>query len=165
MNAECFSELVDIHADAMFRFAHSLLKDEGAAEDAVQDAFEGLWKLRLSVQADKCKSYLYRSVHNRCMDMLRKSRPLLELDVPESNTPVPAAPASVDHDVKKHLQVALSTLPQQQRAMIMLRDFEGYSYAEIADITSSTLDNVKVSLFRARKSLRAYLGSIESLLG
>ena len=59
---------------------------------------------------------------------------------------------------------ALNTLPEIQRSVILLRDYEGYNYDEIADITGLTLSQVKVYIFRGRQKLKQYIGSIEAVL-
>ena len=158
MNEQHFAQLVDEHADGLYRFALSMLHEEAAAEDAVQDAFEGLWRKRQRVDLAKTKSYLFTSVHNHCIDAIRRQRPTLAAE----SAPL-VAPETVPHDLQTHLHVGLATLPEKQQSMVLLRDYEGYSYAEIADITQSTLETVKVSIFRARRALRAYLGSIENV--
>jgi len=157
MDAEAFAELVDAHADGMYRFAHSLLKEEDVAEDAVQDAFEGLWRKRKTVTPGKYKSYLFTSVHNRCMDALRRRRPTVEPEVALAKLGTDTPPP---HDLQTHLHEALSTLNERQQSLVLLRDYEGYSYAEIAEITAMSLDAVKVNLFRARRALRDQLGTL-----
>lgn len=159
MDADSFAQLVDDHADAMYRFAHSLLNEGDAAEDAVQDAFEGLWRKRDTVAPGKHKSYLFTSVHNRCMDVLRRRRPTVEAEVGLAK--VGSAPEAA-HDLQTHLHQALQTLSDRQQSLVLLRDYEGYSYAEIAEITAMSLDAVKVNLFRARKALRAHLVTLEN---
>jgi RNA polymerase sigma-70 factor (ECF subfamily) len=158
MDEQEFNRLVDQHADGLYRFALSMLNEVGAAEDAVQDAFEGLWRRRKQVDLAKTKSYLFTSVHNRCIDAIRRNRPSLSIE-----DAVIAAPDAAPHDVQAILHKGLATLPEKQQSMVLLRDYEGYSYAEIAEITQSTLDSVKVTIFRARRSLRMFLGSIENL--
>ena len=158
MDEQAFAQLVDEHADGLYRFAFSMLREQTAAEDAVQDAFEGLWRKRMSVDLAKTKSYLFTSVHNRCIDAFRRQRPHVSVD----EQPV-ALPEREPHDLQEHLHRGLAILPDKQQAMVLLRDYEGYSYAEIAEITESTLETVKVSIFRARQRLRTYLGSIENV--
>lgn len=67
-------------------------------------------------------------------------------------------------DLSEVLQEALAQLPLIQRSVIMLRDYEGYEYNEISDITQLSLSQVKVYIFRARKSLKDYLVSVETVL-
>jgi RNA polymerase sigma-70 factor (ECF subfamily) len=158
MDEQHFAQLVDEHADGLYRFALSMLNEEAAAEDAVQDAFEGLWRNRKRVDLAKSKSYLFTSVHNHCIDAIRRHRPKIEAETAQL-----VSPEAAPHDLQTHLHQGLATLPDKQQSMILLRDYEGYSYAEIADITHSTLETVKVSIFRARRTLRAFLGSIENV--
>jgi RNA polymerase sigma-70 factor (ECF subfamily) len=68
------------------------------------------------------------------------------------------------HDVQALLHRALDGLSEVQRSVVLLRDYEGYSYQEIADITSLSLDQVRVYIFRARKALQTALGPIDALL-
>jgi len=58
----------------------------------------------------------------------------------------------------------LNTLPEIQRSVILLRDYEGYNYEEIAEVTELTLSQVKVYIFRGRQKLKEYIGSIEAVL-
>lgn len=67
-------------------------------------------------------------------------------------------------DLQEVLHEAIEKLPEDQKAVIMLRDYEGYAYNEIAEITGLTESQVKVYIFRGRKFLQQYLGSIEQLL-
>ena len=158
MDEQHFAKLVDAHADGLYRFALSMLHEEAAAEDAVQDAFEGLWRKRNRVDLAKTKSYLFTTVHNHCIDVIRRQRPHIAAETANL-----VASEAVPHDLQAHLHEGLATLPEKQQSMVLLRDYEGYSYAEIAAITESTLETVKVSIFRARRALRAYLGSIENV--
>ena len=67
-------------------------------------------------------------------------------------------------DLKEILNEALNQLPEIQRSVIMLRDYEGYSYEEIGEITSLKEAQVKVYIFRGRKFLKEYIGSIEAVI-
>ncbi len=158
MDEQHFANLVDEHADGLYRFALSMLHEEAAAEDAVQDAFEGLWRKRNRVDLAKTKSYLFTTVHNHCIDVIRRQRPHFAAETANL-----VALEAEPYDLQAHLHEGLATLPEKQQSMVLLRDYEGYSYAEIAAITQSTLETVKVSIFRARRALRAYLGSIENV--
>lgn len=67
-------------------------------------------------------------------------------------------------DLKKVLREALDTLPEIQRSVVMLRDYEGYSYEEIGGITGLNESQVKVYIYRARMALKQYIGSIENVV-
>jgi RNA polymerase sigma-70 factor (ECF subfamily) len=68
------------------------------------------------------------------------------------------------NDVKKILDKALNTLNEIQRSVILLRDYEGYSYEEIGEITGLNESQVKVYIYRARLALKQYIGSLENVL-
>mgnify|MGYP002152686501 CR=1 FL=1 len=67
-------------------------------------------------------------------------------------------------DLNEILHEALNTLPEKQKSVILLRDYEGYSYQEIGEITEMSESQVKVYIFRARKALKNYIGSIEAVI-
>ena len=67
-------------------------------------------------------------------------------------------------DLNEKLHEALDTLPTDQKSVILLRDYEGYSYDEIAEITNLNLSQVKVYIYRGRIALKKYIGKIETLL-
>ena len=159
MTVDAFNGCVDAFADGLYRFALSVTADAQDAEDAVQDAFERLWTRRHDVDPAKTKSYLFTAVHHRCIDLLRRRRPKSPLD--PGHAVAPEVPA---HDVQVILHRALSELSEVQRSVVLLRDYEGYSYGEIADITGLTLDQVRVYIFRGRRALQTALGPIDALL-
>lgn len=159
MTTADFNTLVDEAADALYRYALGIVRREDEAADVVQDAFERLWMNRAKVQPGKGRSYLFSTAHNRAIDRLRRTRPTDEV------LPHHVQSSSDDpHDLQEWLQRGLNTLPPDQRSAILLRDYEGYSYNEIAALTGLTLDQVKVYIFRARKALRAFIGEIENLV-
>ena len=67
-------------------------------------------------------------------------------------------------DLKEILDEAIETLPEIQKSVILLRDYEGYSYKEIGDIVELTESQVKVYIFRGRLALKKYIGSMEMVL-
>lgn len=154
-----FNLLVDEAADALYRYALGIVRREDEASDVVQDAFERLWLNRAKVQPGKARSYLFSTAHNRSIDQLRRKRQTDEVQPHHVR-----AAAEAPHDLQAWLQRGLETLPADQRSALLLRDYEGYSYNEISDLTGLSLDQVKVYIFRARKALRAYIGEIENLV-
>jgi RNA polymerase sigma-70 factor (ECF subfamily) len=75
-----------------------------------------------------------------------------------------AGTADDNFDLKEVLEEALNTLPEKQKAVILLRDYEGYSYDEIAEITELSASQVKVYIFRARKALQAYIKRLDLVI-
>jgi RNA polymerase sigma-70 factor (ECF subfamily) len=152
---------VDSHSDNVYRFILKNIRDEQAAQDIVQDSFEKLWLKYREVSYAKAKSYLFTTAYHRMIDVVRKdnrvSRMNDDYDLADSS-------GTSFSDVKKVLDEALQRLPEIQRTVVLLRDYEGYSYEEIGQITGLNESQVKVYIFRARIALKNYLVSIENLV-
>jgi len=67
-------------------------------------------------------------------------------------------------DLNEILHEALERLPEQQKSVVLLRDYEGYSYKEIGDITGLSEAQVKINIYRGRLALKNYIGKIETLI-
>ncbi len=152
-----YNKCVDDHADGLYRFMLKSMRDRATAEDLVQDAFERLWINCAQVEQPKAKSWLFTVAYRAMIDHLRR-----EKRQPET----PETPIHTDHytDLNETLHHALEQLPDDQRSVILLRDYEGYSYEEIGRITGLNASQVKVYIFRARTFLKNYLGSIERVI-
>lgn len=161
MTEQEYNECVNLYADGVFRFIIKNLKHEEDARDIVQSAFEKLWRNRDAVETGKQKAYLFTVAYNQMIDHLRKSKRVQLKDDFHTDTRVQTQPAS---QVKKILQEALNRLNETQRSLVMLKDYEGYSYEEIGQIMGLTESQVKVYLHRARLTLKNYLVSPENVL-
>jgi RNA polymerase sigma factor (sigma-70 family) len=161
MTDKDYNECVRLYADNVYRFILKNLRQEEDAQDVVQSAFERLWKNRQTVEAEKSKSYLFTIAYHQMIDHLRKSKRVQLREEFREEARVGAAPA---HHLKKALEVALSRLNETQRSLVLLKDYEGYSYSEIGQITGLNESQVKVYLHRARIQLKNYLVSIENLI-
>ncbi|MCE2711081.1 MAG: RNA polymerase sigma factor [Cryomorphaceae bacterium] len=153
----CVNEL----ADGLFRFAIKTTGNSSAAEDFVQDAFERLWRKADQIEATKAKAYLFRTIINLQIDAVRRTK-LSKIHLESQSVHEVQPPISFD--LRKHLDDGLLRLTDAQRNALLLRDYEGYSYLEIADILNVSEDSVKVTIFRARKSLKEYLVTIDVLV-
>jgi len=160
ISTEQYNNAVDKFADNLYRFALKLAKNIDDAEDLVQDAFEKLWKNRKKVDNKKIKSYLFTIVYHKFIDNYRKNKQYFSIE--EINTEL--SYTNDYSDLKEILNKAIDLLPAQQKTVIILRDWEGYSYKEIQDITNLTESQVKVYIFRARKFLRQYIGNPKILI-
>ena len=156
-----YNECVNQYADNVFRFIVKNLRHEEDAKDVVQSAFEKLWNNRDAVEAAKSKSYLFTVAYNQMIDHLRKVKRIHLQDEFRAETGVQYQPV---HNMKKALQDALNRLNEVQKSLVMLKDYEGYSYDEIAQITGLNEGQVKVYLHRARLALRNYLVSPENVM-
>lgn len=152
---------VDTYADNVFRFIVKNLRHEEDARDIVQTAFEKLWKHREEVDNNRCKSYLFTVAYNQMIDHLRKIKRVQLREEFNETMRVVQQPIN---NLKKNLQDALSRLNDTQRSLVLLKDYEGYSYEEIGRITGLNESQVKVYLHRARLTLRNYITKPENVL-
>lgn len=161
MTTREYNNCVDRHADGVYRFILKNIRDEQDAQDVVQDAFEKLWVNHKNVAGEKAKSYLFTTAYHTMIDHIRKVKPVGSLeDIPETSSN-----AFRDYsDIKEILNEALEQLNEIQRSVILLRDYEGYSYKEIGEITGLNEAQVKVYIYRARTFLKEYLVSPEHIL-
>lgn len=161
MTVEEYNRSVDAFADNLFRFILKNLKDEHAARDVVQDTFEKLWMKLEEVPVLKVKSYLFTAAYHTMIDHIRKER-RIKGNEPESRF----EPSHTDQytDLSEVLEKAVGNLPPDQRAVVMLRDFEGYSYREISEITGLSESQVKVYIYRARVYLKNYIVKMENVI-
>ncbi len=147
-------------ADALFRFACKCTGNEEDARDVVQGSFEVLWQKKGDVSPDKAKAFLFQVAYRQSVDNYRKQSRITYKDAPEDERIAPSRQA----DLKQILDRALSRLDEQARGLVLLKDYEGYRYDEIAQITNLTETQVKVYLHRARKTLKDYLVSVENII-
>ncbi len=142
----------------MFATAVSLTHNAKAAEDLVQDAFERLWIHRDELDTvESMSSYVNAIVRHLFVDRLRRKRMSL-VDLPQEmqfadNNPTPERLTEID-EYTKNVYRLIELLPQQQRAIITLRDIEGRKYEEIEKITGLSNTSIRVALSRARKIIR-----------
>ncbi len=162
MTPKEYNETVDMWADGVYRFIRKSLKHDDDARDIVQNAFEILWKNHENVQFDKAKSYLFSTAYHNMIDHIRKHK---RMDyVEEIDEAAKGGTREVQVDVKEAIEKALQLLPDVQKNCVLLRDYEGYSYEEIGEMLNLNESQVKVYIFRARKTLKEYLVSIHHLI-
>jgi len=161
MTEEAYNQCVDNHADNLYRFVLKSIKDIDRASDIIQDAFERLWRYKDRIDPTKAKSYLFTTTYHLLIDELNKGKRTVPIETE----------ASVSHytfnsysDLSEVLQRALELLPHDQKMVLMLRDYEGYSYEEIEEITGLSESQVKVYIYRARVSMKKYLGKMEAVI-
>ncbi|MGB1207232.1 MAG: RNA polymerase sigma factor [Chitinophagales bacterium] len=162
MTAKQYNQCVDLYADRVLRFIAKNIRNKAEAKDVVQNAFEILWKNHAKIDFAKAKAYLFSVSHHNMIDGIRKMRRIEHSEsLPETAI---SSVAQEQTDLKVLLEQALAQLPENQRSIVLLRDYEGYAYKEIATILKMSETQVKVYLFRARKKLKQYLGSIQHII-
>jgi RNA polymerase sigma-70 factor (ECF subfamily) len=142
----------------LYRFVLKSIKDVHKAEDIVQDSYEKLWKNVENVDGNKVKSYLFTTAYHTMIDIIRKDKRSAYSDdlklTEESHE-------NNYSDLAEILKEAVEKLPEIQRMVLLLRDYEGYSYQEIGDMANLSESQVKVYIYRARVFLKKYIGNIE----
>lgn len=161
MTERDYNQCVDQYSDNVYRFIVKNLRHEEDARDIVQSAFEKLWRNREQVEADKCKSFLFTVAYNQMIDHIRKNKRIHLKD--EFTEDGRVQHISQNDQLRKTLMAALNRLNETQKSLVMLKDYEGYSYEEIGEIMNLSSSQVKVYLHRARLILREYLVSPENV--
>jgi RNA polymerase sigma factor (sigma-70 family) len=156
-----YNECVTSYADNVYRFILKNLRHEEDARDVVQTAFEKMWRNKDEVDAQKSKSYLFTVAYHQMIDHIRKVKRIQLREDFSDEMKVQNRPVN---NLKKVLDDALSRLSETQRSLVLLKDYEGYSYEEIGKITGLNESQVKVYLHRARLQLREYLVKIENVI-
>jgi RNA polymerase sigma-70 factor (ECF subfamily) len=154
---------VDEFADRIYRYVLVRTRDKELAKDIVQECFANLWEKHKDVSYEKVKSYLFTSAYHQIVDYYRKNKRNERLDV-QMNNQYNYSENFDNKNIQKILHQFLEKLPDIQQDLILLRDYEGYEYKEIAEITGLSESQVKVYLFRAREKLRQMIGKIEYLI-
>ncbi len=147
-------ELYEKYSQDIFKYSFSILKDEDDAKDAVQEVFvkyaenESTFKRNCSY-----KTWLLVLTRNYCYNKI-KSKGFNNVSIEEQTF---NKTYETDYDIQISIREALMQLNPEDNELIYLREYEGYSYKEIAEITELSLENVKIKIFRARKKLREIL--------
>ena len=137
------------------------MKQEEDARDVVQSAFEKMWLNREKVINETAKSFLFTVAYNLMIDHIRKNK---RVQLTESFKEEIMIGEGIAHGFKKELEHALDRLTTLQKSLILLKDYEGYSYDEIGKITGLNGSQVKVYLHRARLQLKTYIGKPENII-
>ena len=161
MTVDEYNSAVAEYADNIYRFVLKHLKNVDASRDVVQDTFEKVWLKKENIDGQKVKSYLFTTAYNRLIDVVRNEKYQVgeeNIDYIKHQDPIK------NMDLQTILNDALDQLPPIQKTIILLRDYEGYDYAEIGKITDLKESQVKVYIFRGRKKLKEILVSVEAVL-
>ena len=171
-NENAFDLLYERHHRSVLNVAFRLLGSRDAAEDIAQEVFVTLYTSPKSYRpAAKFTTWLYRVTYNACIDEMRRSKNTGALpegyDLCTSSTDISPESAAESSELARAVQSAIASLPEKQRAAIVLQRYEGLSYQEIADVMKTSLPSVESLLFRAKESLRtklvSYVGTTEVL--
>ncbi len=159
MTAAEYNICVEQYSDNVFRFILKNIRNEDYARDIVQDSFEKVWRNHSNITFSKAKSYIFSTAYHTMIDNIRKDKRKGDFEM--AKEPSHNEQYSDLHEV---LNEAIDYLPEIQKNVLLLRDYEGYSYKEIGEITELNESQVKVYIYRARLFLKNYIGNLEVLI-
>jgi len=161
MTVKEYNRSVEEFADSVYRFIRADLRDDDRANDIVQDSFEKLWRNVAKIEYPVVKSWLFTTAYRTMIDVIRKEKRMRSLEESDQSNYIHDSQYS---DLNEILHSAIERLPDQQRTSLLLRDYEGYSYKEIGEITGQTEAQVKINIYRGRLALKSYIGKIETVI-
>jgi len=159
-----FEQEVLPHVDAAYNLARWLTRNNQDAEDVVQEAYLRAFRFFSKFRGGDARAWLLKIVRNTCYTWLHVNRRLqnaTEFDeslFPPDTRALNPEEAVLQNDSGAQLREALEKLSPNLREVLILREFEGMSYREIAEITGVPAGTVMSSLWRARSRLRQVLG-------
>ena len=159
-----FEETVLPHLNAAYNLARWLTHNEADADDVVQEAYLRAFRFFQGFQGGDSRAWVLKIVRNTCYSWLQKNRPPEkmgefeeELHSNDSTNPETILLESIDRQFLKQL---LEELPREFREVVILRDLEGLSYKEIANIADLPLGTVMSRLFYARRKMATLLAGL-----
>lgn len=161
MTANEYNICVEKYADNVYRFILKNIKDEDKAKDVVQDVFEKMWVKVDDISFEKSRSYLFTAAYHTMIDTIRRDKKKTNFD---DVAPFTQTYNNEYKGLKEVIDAALEKLPEIQRNVVLLRDYEGYSYEEIGEITGLNESQVKVYIYRARLTMKKFIGKLEKVL-
>jgi len=161
MTVKEYNKSVEEFADPVYRFIRGNLKDDERSNDIVQDSFEKLWRNITEIEYCVVKSWLFTTSYHLMIDIIRKEKRIESLELIHEKEMIYESQYS---DLNEILHKAMDHLPEHQKTSVMLRDYEGYSYKEIGEITGLNEAQVKINIYRGRVALKNFIGKIETVL-
>ena len=165
MDKASFEALFRHYFPALMAFSLKFLPSEDDAREVVHMVFINLWEKRNSLDTStSLKSYLFTSVHNRSMNMIRDRKKFSDEEIPEipSETSIQAQMESMELEEK--INTVIASLPEKCREVFELSRFEGLKYGEIAEKLNISVKTVENQMSKALKILRDKLAKYLSLL-
>lgn len=156
-----FEQLFRQFHPALCRYAFGVLKDVAASEEVVQDVFLKIWEKRNELQVTvSVKAYLYRAVHNSCLNRIDKKKREVRMDeVPLKVVHQASAPVEdvQSRELEKAIAAAMQQLPEQCRKVFELSRFGDMKYKEIADALNISVKTVENQMGKALRIMREQL--------
>lgn len=156
-----YNSCADLYSDGVYRFILKNIKDDDTANDIVQESYVRLWERVKDISFEKAKAYLFTTAYHTMIDHIRRNKRYSEMD---GTYDTELQSSNAFSDLKEVIDEAVAKLPEIQRTVILLRDYEGYAYDEIGEITGLNESQVKVYIFRARTFLKQYIGKLDLVI-
>ncbi|TSD64041.1 RNA polymerase sigma-70 factor [Inquilinus sp. KBS0705] len=164
-----FEKVFKDHFKTLHSYAYTFLKDDELAEEVVQNVFCRIWERREQLKTDgSIKAYLYRSVHNECLNYIKHQKVkagfqvyyAAEMEQSEDNS----SKKVMANELEKHIQKAMSELPQQCRIIFQMSRFDQLKYQQIADEMGLSIKTIENQMGKALKLMRLKLAEFLTLL-
>ncbi len=161
-NESMFEQLFRKYYQLLCNYGNSILKDMDEAEEVVQSVFMDIWEKKNDLQINiSLKSYLYRMVHNRCLNKLKHEKIKEEYKVynyaQTQLNPSNAIHLTLQNELQQNIEDAIADLPEQCRLIFKLSRFEELKYSEIAEQLGISIKTVENQMSKALKILRERL--------
>lgn len=159
MDQQAFEQVAREQKDRIHSYAARMLRNTVDAQDVAQEGLVKLWRHRDEVEVTTARFWLMRTVHNLCIDLLRRRRVSPEVHTEDGEAQVPderSGPGRLAEasELGRAIEDALACLSIADRSVVLLREVQGLRYAEIAAILDVPLGTLKARLHRAREQLR-----------
>lgn len=161
LDRDQYKDVFDLHYEALYGYACSILKEEIYVGDLVQNVFLKLWQGRDSIKAETVKSYLYTSVRNECLNYLKHKG----VQATHAQTTKSISSAAAHHnpseqkELHEQIQGLLAQLPERCATVFYLCRQTGLSYKEVAETMDISVKTVENQMSKALKFLRTGLAS------
>ncbi|MEL7001770.1 MAG: RNA polymerase sigma factor [Bacteroidota bacterium] len=165
MKTKDFEDKVLSLTDRVYPMVARMLENRENAEDAVQEIMIKLWDRRKKISKHpNIPGFVFLTARNYCLDLLKKKHPAIDSsDFQLKKLASETSESQVEwKELNKIIESLLEELPEQQREVMMMRDIDGFEFAEIAAATNLNVGHIRVLLSRARKQVGGKLKNIYS---
>ncbi len=161
-DAKAFEQLFKRHYKSLCRRVNTMLNDEEATEDVVQQLFIKIWESRNTLQTpDSVAAYLFTAARNRALNYIKSQARKSSNEIPLNNYHDEADNRTEEQmdakELQKALYAAIDALPEKRREVFVLSRFEGKSYKEIAEIMQISIKTVEAQMGKALSTLREFI--------
>jgi RNA polymerase sigma-70 factor (ECF subfamily) len=155
---QSFRIAFDTYYEKLCRYAHTIVRDMDEAQDIVQNVFIKIWERKETLATVAIKSYLYKAVHNHCMNQLEARAVRKKYQDKEAVDLSPVQePEVFPHELEQKIVAVINTLPQQCRLIFMMSRYHELKYTEIAATLGISVNTIENQISKALRILRTHL--------